>query len=154
VPKGYADAVRWLALDVGARRVGFAVCDAEERVVTALPPLPFHAPTELASTVELLVQERGIGGVVVGVPMTRSGVGRGELRVAAVVAVLRARLAVPVETVDESGTSLEARERLREAGVPWRRWSGLIDGIAAQLILESFLAHPLRQPPLSAVICR
>lgn len=137
-------AMRWLALDIGARRVGVAVCDAEERVATALAPLAFGGPQSLAAAVAVLVAERDVGGVVVGVPVTRGGAGRGEARVAAVVAALRERLAVEVATADERGTTVEAERLLAEAGVPRRRWEGVVDGVAARLILETHLAsrHP------------
>jgi putative Holliday junction resolvase len=136
--------MRWIALDVGRARVGVAVSDGEERVVAPLPPLAFHGPEALAAAVGVLVRDREAGGVVVGVPVTRGGEGRGELRVAAVVAALRAALDVPVETVDERGTTAAAQSLLREAGVPSRRWDSVIDGIAARLILETFLSGRVR----------
>lgn len=136
--------MRWIALDVGRARVGLAVSDREERVVTPLPPLAFNGPEALAAAVDSLIRDREVGGVVVGVPVTRGGEGRGELRVAAVVAALRAALDVPIETADERGTTAAAQSLLREAGVPARRWESLIDGIAARLILETFLAGRAR----------
>lgn len=136
--------MRWIALDVGRARVGVAVSDSEERVVAPLPPLAFHGPEALAAALGVLVRDREVGGVVVGVPVTRGGEGRGELRVAAVVAALRAALDVLVETVDERGTTAAAQSLLREAGVPPRRWDSVIDGVAARLILETFLAQRAR----------
>ncbi len=133
--------MRWLGLDVGSRRVGAAVCDDGERVSTPLAPLTFNGPAALAAAVAALVAERGIGGVVVGVPITRHGTGRGEQRVAAVVEALRETLPVPVETEDERGTSVEAEILLREAGVPPARRAALIDGVAARIILDAFLAR-------------
>lgn len=117
-----------------------AICDGEERVATALPPLRFAGPDALAAAVASLAAEREADGVVVGVPVTRRGQGRGEARVATVVAALRRRLALPVETVDESGTTAEAERLLADAGVPRRRWEDLVDGLAARLILETHLA--------------
>jgi putative Holliday junction resolvase len=132
--------MRWLALDVGSRRVGVAICDADERVATALRPLPFAGAAALSAAVAKLAVELEIGGVVVGVPVTRHGLGRGEARVAAVVEAMRVVLSVPVATVDESGTTQEAEHLLAEAGVPRRRWTDLVDGLAAKLILETHLA--------------
>ena len=137
--------MRWLALDVGSRRVGVAICDEDERVATALPPLPFGGPEPLAEAVAAIVEERQAGGVVVGVPVTRGGQGRGEARVAEVVASLRRRIALPIATVDESGTTAEAEHLLADAGVPRRRWEALVDGIAARLILETHLSLQRRR---------
>ncbi len=132
-------AVRWLALDIGARRVGAALCDRDERVATPLPALEFAGAKALAAGVARLLAVYELDGVVVGVPVTRAGTSRGEGRVAAVLAVLREELTVPVETVDERGTTAAAEAALRDAGMPPTRRRRAIDGVAAQLILEAFL---------------
>jgi putative pre-16S rRNA nuclease len=129
-----------LALDIGSRRVGVAISDPAEQVVSPRRPLAYGGAGALAEAVARLVGEWAAGGVVVGVPVTRGGSGRGELRVREVVESLRRTLSVPVETADERGTTAEARETLRRAGVPPRRWAGVLDGVAAQLILERYLA--------------
>jgi putative Holliday junction resolvase len=131
--------MRWLSLDVGSRRVGVAMCDAQERVATPLQALSFTGPDGVAEGVAALVRTWEVGGVVVGVPSTRAGQGRGERRVLATVAALRARLAVPVEVIDERGTTVAAEGLLADAGVPRRRWRDLVDSLAARLILEAFL---------------
>jgi len=121
------------------------VCDAEERVVIALDPLPYRGPERLATDVARLVRDREAGGLVVGVPHTRGGVSRGEQRVAVVVAALRSIVTVPIELEDERGTTAAAESLLAEAGVPRRRWPSLVDGLAAKLILESRLAQTARR---------
>jgi putative Holliday junction resolvase len=132
--------MRWLALDVGSRRVGVAVCDAQETVATALEAFAFAGPEGVAERVTALVRTWEADGVVVGVPHTRAGKGPGERRTSAVVAALRTRLTVPVEITDERGTTAAAKGLLAEAAVPRRRWQGLVDSLAARLILEGFLA--------------
>jgi putative pre-16S rRNA nuclease len=132
--------VRWLALDVGSRRVGVAVCDAGETVASTLRALPFDGAEGVAQAVAGLVAVWDAGGVVVGVPVTVAGQGRGERRVAAVVAALRRVLTVAVETADERGTTRAAEELLAEAGVPRSRWPDLVDSLAARLILDRHLA--------------
>ncbi len=132
--------MRWLALDVGSRRVGVAVCDEEERVATSLPAFPYAGPDGVVRDVRRLLQTWSAGGVVIGVPITRGGLGRGERRVAGVVAALRESLGVPIETADERGTTKAALSLLEDAGVPRRRWQDLVDSTAARLILEGHLA--------------
>jgi putative Holliday junction resolvase len=94
----------------------------------------------LAEAVAELASTWDVEGVVVGVPHTRAGNSRGEVRVSSAVAALERRLEVPVETVDESGTTAAAESLLVEAGTPRRRWPELVDGLAARLILEAHLA--------------
>ena len=136
--------MRWLALDVGTRRVGVAVCDAGETVTTPLAALAFGSAEQLAARVAALAGEREIGGIVVGLPVTLAAASRGEQRVRAVVAALARLVAVPVVTVDERGTTAVAEERLREAGVPARRLRSVVDSVAAQVILDDFLARRKR----------
>lgn len=136
--------MRWLALDVGRVRVGVALSDSDAVLVTPLAAVPFAGPEALAKRVADLVETWEVEGVVVGWPRTRAGSGRGEQRVAEVVAVMRGLLGVPVEMEDESGTTKAAAELLREAGVSQRRRRGIQDSVAAKLILESFLARVRR----------
>jgi putative Holliday junction resolvase len=131
--------MRWLGLDIGASRVGVAISDDSERVVTGLDPIPYRGPDDLAVRVGELAAERQCAGIVVGVPRTRGGASRGERRVAAVAKALRDRLRLDVALVDETGTTKAAEERLAGAGVPRRRWAALVDGVAAAIILEEML---------------
>lgn len=135
--------MRWLALDLGRRRVGAALCDDREVVITTLPPFRFAA---LLASVTAIVNEYGVGGIVVGVPVTRSGQGRGEARAEEALARL-AGLGVAVAREDERGTTAAAEALLREAGVPRRAWPDEVDSLAARLILESFLDRRHRPPP-------
>lgn len=118
-----------------------AACDAGERVITRLPNIPFRGPAGVADRVAAVAGERETEAIVVGVPRTAAGVGRGGQRVEAVVLALRERLPIPVELEDEAGTTREARERLEAKGVPRRRWDELVDGTAAAIILERHLAR-------------
>jgi putative Holliday junction resolvase len=133
--------MRWLALDVGAKRVGVAACNDDETVVTPLRPLAFRGPEATAEAVVQRVAESGADAVVVGVPVTRAGHGRGMRRIEAFLGAIRARLVVPVETADERGTTHDASELLAQAGLGGRRRARAIDSTAAQLILEQHLAE-------------
>lgn len=132
--------MRWLCLDVGAERVGLAMSDPREVAFTRLEPLAYRGPAALAERVAELCRDRAVEAVVVGVPRTASGVGRGKARIEAVLAALRARLAVPVGEEDEAGSTREAEWRLAAEGVPRRRWPRLVDGVAAEIILRRHLA--------------
>ena len=53
--------------------------------------------------------------------------------------LLSEKLELPVEYIDERLSSVEAEDILAEAGVPAIKRKGLIDKIAAGIILESYL---------------
>lgn len=132
--------MRWLALDIGAKRVGVALSDSEERVVSPHTAIPFGSPQDLAKRVGKLVESLGVESVLVGMPTTRSGQSRGEERVQKVVAALSQALPVPVITWDERGTTSEAEALLAGSGVPSKKRRGVVDALAAAVLLESFLA--------------
>lgn len=132
--------MRWLALDLGAKRVGLALCDSEERVVTPQGTVPFASPELFAELIAARVRSWGVEAVLVGVPGTRSGASRGEARSRAVVAALSQVLPVPVVPWDERGTTREAQELLKERGLKGRKQRDKADALAAALLLEDFLA--------------
>lgn len=136
----YTGPVRWLALDVGAKRVGVALSDSKERVATPSGTIPFASPQDLAERVAGLVRSWGVEAVLVGVPITRSGQSRGERRAREVIAALSRLLSVPVVGWDERGTTREAQALLAQRGLSARQQRDKLDALAAALLLESFLA--------------
>jgi len=136
------DPGRVIALDLGARRIGVAVCDPEGRLASPYSTIERSTASQVDSAVARVVEEVGAARVVVGLPLALSGA-RGEAAQAAEAEAgrLRAALGVPVETVDERLSTVSASQRLKSAGVSSRkqRRGGRIDQEAAVVILESWL---------------
>ena len=85
-----------------------------------------------------LAHEHEAGIIVVGLPRSMNGqLGPEAQRVEAFVAVLRQQ-PLPVETWDESFTSVDAERLLREAGT---KDKSKVDALAAALILQAYLDH-------------
>jgi len=101
-----------LALDFGLKRIGTAVGDTELRIV--VPGKILSNDSRLMERITDLVRSRGIGRIVVGMPLTPSGKeGERAKRVKAFVEDLKRALPdVPVETWDERYTTQEAERRL------------------------------------------
>jgi putative Holliday junction resolvase len=132
--------VRTLALDVGAVRIGVALSDETGTLASGLVTLRAAGPRKDAQAVARLVQEHGVGEVVVGLPLRLDGtLGSRAEDVLAFVERLRRVLRVPVVTRDERLTSVAAGERLAEAGVRRRERRARIDQAAAALILQEHL---------------
>ena len=94
-------------------------------------------------------QDRGAGAIVVGMPYSLSGETGQQAKLAeGFVRELRKRTHLPVHTVDERFSSVEAEGLLRDSGLPLTnrfgpsRRKGDVDAIAAVVILERFLARP------------
>lgn len=139
---------RILGLDLGARRIGVAVCDGDGRVATGVTAL-VRAGDRGADhrQVAALVSDYEAVGVVVGLPLSLSGAaGRAAETALAEVGELRRVLAVPVDTVDERLTTVVAAGALRAAGRRARQQRKVIDQEAAASILQSWLdAHREQQ---------
>ena len=133
---------RILAVDFGERRTGLAATDWTGAICVPLPRLDLGDPQALAAAIADLVRERQTQVVVVGMPLLHDGQsGQRAVRTRAFVEVLAAVVApVPVATVDESHSTDEAHERLKQGGMRAARRKQLADSIAALVILERFRA--------------
>ena len=143
--------MRILALDLGTRRIGVAVCDAGGIMATPYSTIERSGDAVAdRARVAAAVEEVGARLVVVGLPLSMDGrtgpAASGALREAE---ALREILDVPVETHDERLSSVTANRVLAEAGVRGRRrsraarHSGAVDQVAAAVVLQSWLdAHP------------
>lgn len=130
---------RVLGLDLGAARIGVAVSDEARKIAVALGTVNTGAPKDLRS-IAALVREQGATTVVVGEPLLMSGeVGEAARHAREFADALRAVLDVPVELFDERLTTVEAERRLADAGVDARRRRGMVDQVAAAVILQAYL---------------
>jgi len=123
--------VRYLALDVGDRRIGLAVGDDAFGITRALPTL--RRSRRLAADIERIASiARGeeVGAVVIGLPLTlRGDDGPQAQRVRRFAASLEP-MGLPVELYDERNTTVEAE----------RRGDSDPDAGAARVLLEDFLS--------------
>lgn len=137
---------RRLGIDVGAVRIGVALCDPDGLLATPLVTVPRDA-TPVADgggadvrAVAALVAEHDVVQVVVGLPRTLAGTeGPAVAAARAFGDDLAAALDVPVEYVDERLTTVVATRQLRERGVKGRRQRSVVDQAAAVAILQGWL---------------
>jgi len=134
--------MRVLGVDFGIKRVGLAATDREGRM--AFPLKTVTRTTRDATFAEILavIEAEGIEAVVVGLPLDLDGSETLTTRQAVNFAnSLARRVDMPVFFADERLSSVEAEERLHEAGVSGKKLKKVLDSQAAVLILESYLAH-------------
>jgi len=131
---------RVLALDVGQRRIGVAVSDVTGTLAVTAGVIQRKGLSRDLEAIRGLVARHGARIVVVGLPLSLSGgLGPQAQTVLAFVEVLRAGVAVPVDTWDERYTSVEAERALRAQGLKPRRVRQRIDEVAAAGILQEYL---------------
>ena len=133
-----------LALDYGAKTVGAAVCDTSLRVVQGIEVIRRDRENKIRKTlvrIEELIGEYGIDMIVLGLPLNMDGsTGERAGRSEEVAELLRRRTGLSVCLHDERLSSVEADERMKAAGVPAEKRKMLIDMVAAEVILEDYLA--------------
>ena len=131
---------RVMALDVGERRVGVAMCDPTRTLASPLTTLRAQPREELFRRIGQLIAEHEVVELVVGLPLTLSGaIGPQAKLVQDFVELLRAAVTVPIHTFDERLTSAAAERLMVELGMKPEQRRARIDEVAASIILQDFL---------------
>jgi putative Holliday junction resolvase len=127
-------------LDLGERRIGLAVSNQEGTLVLPAGHLKRDTLQTDIQRVLASATERDVQGIVVGIPYSLDGSeGSQAKRARRFVQSLQRQTKMPVYTVDERFTSVEAEGMMREAGRQPSRDKGAVDAAAAALILQRFL---------------
>jgi len=136
---------RLIALDVGDVRIGVAMSDPLGIIASPHSVIACKdTESDLAAVVALIAEHRAVG-LVVGLPLNQNGeVGPQAEKVLAFVEGLRGRVEVEIDTIDERFTSVIAERALIGANVSRKDRKKLIDKIAAQQILQTFLDRQRR----------
>ncbi len=134
-----------LALDLGSKRIGVAVALPGTTLAMPLEPIVrTNLRNDLAALVALLT-ERECRTVVIGDPLTLSGQrGPAAETADAFVAKLAAIWDGEIVRIDERLTTAQSTKTLLNADVSRAKRRNLVDGIAASLILEQYLARQRR----------
>jgi putative holliday junction resolvase len=127
-----------LGIDFGRVRIGLAISD--ELRLLAHPLETLRANKDAINRIAEIIRERKIDKIVVGVPRHMSGdIGDSAKEALEFVNKLRAEGSCPIETWDERLTTVAAERALRGAGKKTRKTRHLVDQVAAQMILQSYL---------------
>lgn len=129
-----------LGLDYGDRRIGVATSDVFGWTAQALETIDRRGTGSEFERIRELVAEHEIGEIVVGLPKNMNGsVGpRGEICIE-FADKLREQFEMPVHLWDERLTTVSAERVLIEGDVSRKKRKGIVDKMAAALILQNFL---------------
>jgi putative Holliday junction resolvase len=131
---------RVLAIDSGTVRVGLAVSDPLRMTAQPLEVVPAGQTVE---RVRALCADLDVDQIVIGLPLTESGVpGAAAQRARALGQEVAAATGLPVEEVDERYTSRLAENMMIEGGARRRTRRRNLDKIAAAMILRTYLDRP------------
>ena len=128
---------RLLGLDVGERRIGVALSDAERRLASPLEIIVRRGALQDFGRLADLTRQHAVSAIVVGLPRTLRGeIGPQARRVQRWVERLTPHLDVPVVYADERYSTAEAARRVAASG---RRAPAHLDAAAAAVILQDYL---------------
>lgn len=131
---------RLLALDLGQKRVGVAVCDELRLTVRPLPAIARRSWKDLLHQVSEQVRSFEARGIVIGLPLNLDGTeGPAAAQARETADKFRLSLNIPIYLEDERLTTEEARSRLKSDGS--REIEREIDSAAAAVILRDFLSR-------------
>jgi len=132
--------MRFLGIDHGERRVGLAVSDESGSIAHPRDTWVRKDPEQLLVRLAAFVREEEVERIVVGLPLTLEGrEGASARRARRFAEKLGERTGLEIVLWDERLSSVAAERSLREAGVSAKKQKGLVDRVAAALLLQSYL---------------
>ncbi len=133
---------RLVAIDLGRARIGLAVGESNVRIVSPRSPLrPTGTLAKDADLISTFAKKEEAAKLIVGAPFGPDGGETPGSRAAKRLAELLGERGWDVEIVDETSTSAEAEEAMRDAGLKGSQRRKASDGEAACRIMERFFAE-------------
>lgn len=138
--------MRILGIDYGEKRIGLALSDELEMTARGLSVIERRSKRKDLEAIAASVSEHGVGAIVVGYPLRLDGTAGIQCeKVDRFIAGLRDVVSVPVIAWDETLSTKEAEGLMREAGVKRKKKRGMVDRIAAAVILQDYLNRKSRR---------
>jgi putative Holliday junction resolvase len=129
-----------LGIDFGKARVGVAISDELGLYAHARPALDGKNRRALLAELARFVREEGVVRFLIGLPLELGGgEGPSARRALGFAQQVADATGVEVEMCDERLSTVEAARQLRASGVEGRKQKALVDGVAASVILQSWL---------------
>ena len=131
--------MKYLALDMGERKVGVAGSDSG---IAAMPLLPLEMGADFMRSLGAVVEAEKPEIIIFGLPHHANGEDTAfasDIRKLA--EGIKHEFGVKIDFEDEFGTTKEAEERLRDMGVAERDLGKYDDSVAAVIILESYFSR-------------
>ena len=132
--------MRILALDHGTKRIGVAVSDEMKIIATPLEYILAEPFADFLARLKEIIREKGVELILIGMPRNMDGsYGPAALRVQEFVAVLKDAVAIPIKTLDERLTTVQAQRFLIQGNVRREKRKEKVDKTAAAILLQSYL---------------
>ena len=130
----------FIGLDIGDRRIGVAASDACSLIANKVETITYTRPRLAAERIVEICHARSAAAIVVGWPLETSGrIGHQAKKVDRFLTLLGTLTELPIHKWDERMTTRMASRALMDGGIRGKRRKGLIDQVAATIILQSWL---------------
>ena len=131
---------RVLGIDYGDRRIGIALSDPMRIIASPLCVIDNTGLRHALAEILALCEKHDVSQIVMGLPLNMNGTsGEAAQKVNHFMEELRRRTKIPVLTWDERLSTVSAQHALIEAGTRRENRKGLVDKVAAQIILQHWL---------------
>ncbi len=129
-----------LGVDVGEVRTGLALSDELRFLAHPLETITGASAAAVAQRIKQIVADKNVARVVIGLPRHMNGsLGASAEKARILGDALRASIPCEVVMWDERLSTQAAQRALRESGRKTRTTRGIIDQVAAQMILQGYL---------------
>lgn len=133
---------RVLAIDLGTKQTGIAICDESRTSVRGVTTLQRTSWKQFVVDVQRLCRELDARAVVIGLPLNMDGTGGAAAEDAQRIRRnLQLTLRLPVHLQDERLTSRSAAAELRDEGCSPEQIARRVHTRSAEIILRDFLAR-------------
>ena len=131
---------RLIGLDPGAKTIGVALSDVSRLLASPYGTLPRGKLAITAKALLAIVAQEGVGGLVIGWPLSMDGsIGPAAQGARDWAGALSEATGLPACLWDERLSSAAVNRMLIEADVTRKRRAKLVDGLAAAYILQAAL---------------
>lgn len=138
--------MRIMGLDIGSRTIGVAISDELGITAQGLKTIKRRSMEEDLKEISLMIAQFNINKIVVGLPINMNGtIGAQAEAVFQWIKDAKEKIDIPMVSWDERLSTVEATRTLLEADLSRKKRKGVIDKVAAVLILQGYLDQTGKQ---------
>ncbi len=138
--------MRIMGLDIGSRTIGVAISDELGITAQGLKTIKRRSMEEDLKEISLIIAQFKIDKIVVGLPKNMDGtIGKQAELIFQWIKAAKEKIYLPMVTWDERLSTVEASKILLEADLSRKKRKGVIDKLAAVLILQGYLNQSGKQ---------
>lgn len=129
-----------LGVDFGDKRTGLAISNDGQTIASGVTQISVGGMQKTAEAVAKVAAERGVLGIVVGLPVNMDGShGPRAQHAEKFGRILQGLVDVPVAMLDERMTTMAASRYLNETDTRGQKRKSVIDTLSAEIILQNAL---------------